>query len=145
MLVKNHKAIETIENKMGFKFEDLELIGYTKMYSEFAIYKDCENIFIIKFNKNAILDIICVDNIEYDKPIFYPYTALIFGNKEYRYNYKYKISIHKDHNEIILDLIKNGNKEKVFITNENLQLSDEEIITLKLGGYFLNEEELAKR
>ena len=43
-----------------------------------------------------------------------------------------------------MDLIKNGNKEKIFITNENLQLLDEEIITLKLSGYFLNEEELAK-
>ena len=56
-----------------------------------------------------------------------------------------EISIHKDHNEIVLDLIKNGNKEKIFTTNENLQLLDEEIVTLKLGGYFLNEEELVKR
>ena len=40
--------------------------------------------------------------------------------------------------------IKNGNEEKVFTANENLQLSDEEIVTLKLGGYFLNEEKLAK-
>ena len=32
MLVKNHEAIKIIEDKMGFKFEDLELIGYTKMY-----------------------------------------------------------------------------------------------------------------
>ena len=144
MLVKNHEAIETIEDKMGFKFEDLELIGHTKMYSNFAIYKDCENIFIFKLNKNVVLNIICVDNIECDKPIFYPYTALIFGNKEYRYNYKYKIGIYKDHNEITFDLIKNGNEEKVFTANENLQLSDEEMIALKLSGYFLNEEELAK-
>ena len=144
MLVKNHEAIKTIEDKMEFKFEDLELIGYTKMYFEFAIYKDCKNIFIFKLNKNVVLNIICVDNIEYNKPIFYPYTALIFGNKEYRYNYKYKIGIYKDHNEITFDLIKNGNEEKVFTANENLQLSDEEMITLKLGGYFLNEEELAK-
>ena len=144
MLVKNHEAIKTIEDKMEFKFEDLELIGYTKMYSEFAIYKDYKNIFIFKLNKNVVLNIICVDNIECDKPIFYPYTALIFGNKEYRYNYKYKIGIYKDHNEITFDLIKNGNEEKVFTANENLQLSDEEMITLKLSGYFLNEEELIK-
>ena len=145
MLVKNHEAIKTIEDKMGFKFEDLELIGYTKMYSEFAIYKDYKNIFIFKLNKNIVLNIICADNIEYNKPFFYPYTALIFGNKEYRYNYKYKIGIYKDHNEITFDLIKNGNEEKVFTANENLQLSDEEMITLKLGGYFLNEEEFIKR
>lgn len=145
MLVKNHEAIKTIEDKMGFKFKDLELIGYTKMYYEFAIYKDCKNIFIFKLNKNIVLNMICVDNIECDKPIFYPYLTLIFGNKEYHYNYKYKIGMYEDHDEITFDLIKNSNEEKVFTANENLQLSDEEIITLKLGGYFLNEEELVKR
>ena len=86
MLVKNHEAIETIEDEMEFKFEDLELIGNKKMYFNFDIYKDCENIFIFKLNKNVVLDIICVDNIECDKTILYTYLVLIFGNKEYSYN-----------------------------------------------------------
>ena len=45
---KNMNDRNEIEDKMGFKFKDLELIGHTKMYSNFAIYKDCENIFIFK-------------------------------------------------------------------------------------------------
>ena len=81
MLVKNHEAIETIEDKMEFKFEDLELIGHTKMYSNFAIYKDCENIFIFKLNKNVVLDIICVDDIECDKPILYPYLCILLSKR----------------------------------------------------------------
>ena len=47
MFIKECESYKIIEKEMNFKFSELELIGYTNMYFDIAIYKnDKKNIFI---------------------------------------------------------------------------------------------------
>ena len=65
MLVKKNKAIEIIEEKLNFKFEELKIIGYFKTKfglssldkdenKKTIICKNKKNIFIINLKKDTI-------------------------------------------------------------------------------------------
>ena len=150
MLVSGEKIRKKIEDKFDFKFKDLQIIGYfnRNKYSNGKIFdtiicKNRENIFMIE---------ICDAKIETVKKIQYissenTINAFIFffnGEKIY-YKYKERIILAYDVDKEESTKVKYvyGYKgEILYVGNEELKLADEEMVTLKLCNYFIDEKKL---
>ena len=150
MLVSGEKIRKKIEDKFDFKFKDLQIIGYfnRNKYSNGKIFdtiicKNRENIFMIE---------ICDAKIETVKKIQYissenTINAFMFffnGEKIY-YKYKERIILAYDVDKEESTKVKYvyGYKgEILYVGNEELKLADEEMVTLKLCNYFIDEKKL---
>ena len=153
MLVKENSSTKIIEDKMGFKFKDLDPIGYLTKFSngyleiKIALYKNEDSIFEFEFNVGnlkQIHSIIKIDSIDlrrgagkisfiFNNKKYYCVASDILSISAYKKSYKYK-------------LINNNTLNSTEFLNENkLMITDEEFVILKLLDDFLNEEELLKR
>ena len=150
MLVSGEKIRKKIEDKFDFKFKNLQTIGYfnRNKYSNGKIFdtiicKNRENIFMIE---------ICDAKIETVKKIQYissenTINAFMFffnGEKIY-YKYKERIILAYDVDKEESTKVKYvyGYKgEILYVGNEELKLADEEMVTLKLCNYFIDEKKL---
>ena len=149
MLVVKGKIRKKIEDKFNFKFKNLQTIGYLNKnkYSNGKIFdtiicKDRENIYIIK---------ICDDKIEIVKKLQYIGSentinafTFFFNREKFYYEYKERIvltydDVDKEENTKVRYI--NGYKgETLYLGNEELKLADEEMVTLKLCNYFIDND-----
>ena len=148
MLVSGEKIRKKIEDKFDFKFKDLQIIGYLNRnkYSNGKIFdtiicKNRENIYMIE---------ICNAKIEIVKKIQYigvDNTAsaftFFFNREKFYYKYKERIILIYDEEENTKAKYIDGYKgETIYVGNEELKLADEEMVTLKLCNYFIDEKKL---
>ena len=150
MLVSGEKIRKKIEDKFNFKFKDLQIIGYfnRNKYSNGKIFdaiicKNRENIFMIE---------ICDAKIETVKKIQYISSentinafTFFFNGEKFYYKYKERIVLAYDVDEEESTKVKYvyGYKgEIIYIGNEELRLADEEMVTLRLCNYFIDEKKL---
>ena len=141
MLVKNHEAIKTIEDKMEFKFEDLELIGHFKNRrssdSYVNLYKNSEKIFIFDIKNDEIFSIKKIDFFNN----WGTYTIRTPNMNIYRYDFDEKIEIGKSEtsNTVYFKYLKNGYCKYCSEVKEKLKVKKEELVLLELTGEFLDE------
>ena len=132
MKIKKHIKSRVIEKEMSFEFDKLELIGYIEMCFDVLIYRYKRDTFLFEIDDNEILSIIKIQNNGKH------YGWLTVENKDLPYRYFKKIRIYND-----LDFVDNDDEMEDQITSkQKLELDDEELIILKMMGYFLEENEL---
>ena len=151
MLIKENSSAKIIEDKMGFKFEDLDLIGYLTKFSngyleiKIALYKNKDSIFEFEFNVDnlkQIHSIIKIDSIDLRRGT--GKISFIFNNKKYYCTTSDVLSISAYENSYKYKLINTQNSIE-FLNENKLMISDEEFVMLKLLDDFLNEEELLSK
>ena len=139
-----------IEDKMGFKFKDLELIGYCSLYRYFdmfykiLLYKYRDKFLIFKiYNENNIHSIAIVTNIQ--KSNYYSFSSFKINNDVYDYEEEQEIFASKYNDRVEYDFFDN-NYEQFYdwkvIRKDYLKVSNEEMVMLKLTGEFLDEKKL---
>ena len=151
MLIKENSSTKIIEDKMGFKFEDLDLIGYLTKFSngyleiKIALYKNKDSIFEFEFkvdNLKQIHSIIKIDSIDLRRGT--GKISFIFNNKKYYCTTSDVLSISAYENSYKYKLINTQNSIE-FLNENKLMIADEEFVMLKLLDDFLNEEELLSK
>lgn len=131
MKIKRYDKSNKIEEEMGFEFDKLELIGHINMYFDVLIYRYKQDTFLFEIDTNEILSIIKIQNNGKH------YGWLTVENKDLPYRYFKKIRIYYD-----LEFFDDGEEEDQITSKQKLELDDEELIILKMMGYFLEENEL---
>ena len=150
MLVSGEKIRKKIEDKFDFKFKDLQIIGYfnRNKYSNGKIF----DTIICKDKKHIFMIEICDANIEAVKKIQYISSentinafTFFFNREKFYYKYKERIILAYDVDKEESTKVKYvyGYKgEIIYVGNEELRLADEEMVTLKLCNYFIDEKKL---
>lgn len=139
-----------IEDKMGFKFKDLELIGHGSLYRywdtfyKILLYKYKDKFLIFKiYNENNIHSIATVTNIQ--KSNWHSFSSFKINNDVYDYEEEKEIFASKYNDRVEYDFF-DKNYEQCYdwkvIRKDYLKISDEEMVMLKLTGEFLDEKKL---
>lgn len=142
--------INEIEDKMGFKFKDLELIGHGSLYRywdtfyKILLYKYEDKFLIFKiYNENNIHSIAVVTNIQ--KSNWHSFSSFKINNNVYDYEEEREIFASKYNDRVEYDFF-DKNYEQCYdwkvIRKDYLKVSDEEMVMLKLTGEFLDEKKL---
>ena len=149
MLIEENKITKIIEDKIRFKFKDLDPIGYLTKYSngyieiKSALYKNKDSIFEFEFevgNLKQIHSIAKIDSIDLRRGA--GKISFNFDNKRYYYTVSDILLISDNKYK----LINNDTQSSTEFLNENkLMISNEEFVMLKLLDNFLNEEELLNK
>ena len=153
MLVEENKITKIIEDEMGFKFKDLDPIGYLTKYSngyieiKSALYKNKDSIFEFEFevgNLKQIHSIIKIDSIDLRRGA--GKISFNFDNKRYYYTVSDILLISDCGSNYRYKFIENNTQNSTeFLNDDKLIISNEEFVMLKLLDNFLNEEELLKK
>ena len=153
MLVEENNIIKIIEDKMGFKFKDLDPICYLTKYSngyieiKSALYKNKDSIFEFEFevgNLKQIHSITKIDSIDLRRGA--GKISFNFDNKRYYYTASDILLISDCGDNYRYKFIENNTQNSTEFLNENkLMISNEEFVMLKLLDDFLNEEELLSK
>ena len=149
MLVKENSVTKIIEDKMGFKFKDLILIGKIEdSYMNKIFYKDNKNtfIFFIRYSREiCVIRKITNMQKEYDKSKM----CLEINGKNYYYRTRKVL--------LIDEVFKNGleycytflchenDTNENFVLPEPLELENEEIVIIELLNSFFDENFLDKK
>ena len=150
MLVKENSVTKIIEDKMGFKFKDLILIGKIEdSYMNRIFYKDNNNtfIFFIRYSREiCVIRKITNMQKEYDKSKM---RLEINGKNYYYYNTK-EVLLIDDNFEDELQyyytfLHHDNNTNENFVLSEPLELENEEIVIIELLNSFFDENFLDKK
>lgn len=150
MLVKENSSTKVIEDKMGFKFKDLMLIGkFESLYMTKIFYKDDKNTFIFFLcDPNEICVIKKITNLQKE----YNETMLSIRINEKNYYYKTKEVLLIDDNfedelQYYYTFLRYGDKDKkeVFSLPESIELEDEENVIIELLNSFFDENFLDKK
>ena len=150
MLIKENSSAKIIEDKMGFKFKDLELIGHGSLYRywdtfyKILLYKYKDKFLIFKiYNENNIHSIAVVTNIQ--KSNWHSFSSFKINNDVYDYEEEKEIFASKYNDRVEYDFFFNYYEQcydwKV-IRKDYLKITDEEMIILKLTGEFLDDKKL---
>lgn len=150
MLVSGEKIRKKIEDKFDFKFKNLQTIGYFNR-NKFSNGKIFDTI-ICKNRENIFMIEICDAKIETVKKIQYISSentinafTFFFNREKIYYKYKERIVLAYDVDKEESTKVKYiyGYKgEILYVGNEELKLADEEMVTLKLCNYFIDEKKL---
>ena len=149
MLVKENSVTKIIEDKMGFKFKDLILIGKIEdSYMDRIFYKYNNNtfIFFIRYSREiCVIRKITNMQKEYDKSKM----CLEINGKNYYYRTK-KVLLIDEVFENKLEycytfLCHCNNENKNFVLPEPLELENEEIVIIELLNSFFDENFLDKK
>ena len=150
MLVVRGKIRKKIEDKFDFKFKSLKIIGYFNKnkdsYSKIfdtIICKNRENIYMIEMHNAKIEIIKKLQYIGVDSTM--NAFTFFFNREKFYYKYKERIVLAYDIEEEKSTKVNyiNGNEiEIIYTENEELRLADEEMVTLKLCNYFIDEKKL---
>ena len=147
MLVKENSSTKVIEDKMGFKFKDLMLIGkFESLYMSKIFYKDDKNTFIFFLcDPNEICVIKKITNMqkEYDKSKM----CLEINGKNYYYKTKEVLLIDdnfEDELQYYYTFLRYGDEDKkeVFSLPESIELEDEENVIMVLTDSFFDESKI---
>ena len=147
MLVKENSVTKIIEDKMGFKFKDLILIGKIEdSYMNKIFYKDNNNtfIFFIRYSREiCVIRKITNMQEEYDKSMM---SLKINGKNYYYYNTKEVLLIDdnfEDELQYYYTFLCYGNNENEnFVLSEPLELENEEIVIIELLNSFFDESKI---
>ena len=148
MLVKENSVTKIIEDKMGFKFKDLILIGKIEdSYMNRIFYKDNNNMFIffIRYSREiCVIRKITNMQEEYDKSMM---NLKINGKNYYYYNTKEVLLIDdnfEDELQYYYTFLRYGDKDKkeVFSLPESIELKDEENVIMVLTDSFFDESKI---
>ena len=150
MLVKENSVTKIIEDKMGFKFKDLILIGKIEdSYMNRIFYKDNNNntfIFFIRYSREiCVIRKITNMQEEYDKSMM----CLEINGKNYYYRTK-KVLLIDEVFENKLEysynfLCHENDTNENFVLSEPLELENEEIVIIELLNSFFDESFLDKK
>ena len=147
MLVKENSVTKIIEDKMGFKFKDLILIGKIEdSYMTKIFYKDNKNTFIFFLcDPNEICVIKKITNMQKE----YNETMLSIRINEKNYYYKTKEVLLIDDNfedelQYYYTFLRYGDeyKKEVFSLPESIELEDEENVIMVLTDSFFDESKI---
>ena len=147
MLVKENSSTKVIEDKMGFKFKDLMLIGkFESLYMTKIFYKDDKNTFIFFLcDPNEICVIKKITNMQKE----YNETMLSIRINEKNYYYKTKEVLLIDDNfedelQYYYTFLRYGDEDKkeVFSLPESIELEDEENVIMVLTDSFFDESKI---
>ena len=147
MLVKENSSTKVIEDKMGFKFKDLMLIGKVEsLYMTKIFYKDDKNTFMFfLYDPNQICVIKKITNMQKE----YNETMLSIRIDEKNYYYKTKEVLLIDENledelQYYYTFLCYGDEDKkeVFSLSEPLELEDEENVIIVLLGSFFDDSKI---
>ena len=147
MLVKENSVTKIIEDKMGFKFKDLILIGKIEdSYMTKIFYKDNKNTFIFFLcDPNEICVIKKITNMQKE----YNETMLSIRINEKNYYYKTKEVLLIDDNledelQYYYTFLCYGDEDKkeVFSLPESIELEDEENVIMVLTDSFFDESKI---
>ena len=146
MLVKENSSTKVIEDKMGFKFKDLVLIGkFESLYMSKIFYKDDKNTFMFFLcDPNEICVIKKITNMQKE----YNETMLSIRINEKNYYYKTKeVLLIDDNFEDELQyyytfLCHDNNTNENFVLSEPLELENEEIVIIELLNSFFDESKI---
>ena len=147
MLVKENLSTKVIEDKMGFKFKDLMLIGKVEsLYMTKIFYKDDKNTFIFFLcDPNEICVIKKITNMQKE----YNETMLSIRINEKNYYYKTKEVLLIDDNfedelQYYYTFLRYGDEDKkeVFSLPESIELEDEENVIMVLTDSFFDESKI---
>ena len=152
MLVSGEKIRKKIEDKFDFKFKDLQIIGYfnRNKYSNGKIF----DTIICKNKKHIFMVEICDAKIEAVKKLQYIGSkntinafTFFFNREKFYYKYRERIALTYDIDEEEEEGTKvryiDGYKgETIYVGEEELRLTDEEMVTLRLYNYFIDEKKL---
>ena len=147
MLVKENSSTKVIEDKMGFKFKDLVLIGKVEsLYMSKIFYKDDKNTFIFFLcDPNEICVIKKITNMQKE----YNETMLSIRINEKNYYYKTKEVLLIDENfedelQYYYTFLCYGDEDKkeVFSLPESIELEDEENVIMVLTDSFFDESKI---
>ena len=133
MFIEECESLKIIENKMKFKFSELELIGYVHMYFDIGIYEYNEKIYVLDFYENKIISIYEICNGKST-------IGISYNGKNYIFKYKRRICIYRN----IIEIQNNSKKEVIKTNDKILKITNEEAIIFKLCEQFLNEEKILK-
>ena len=139
-----------IEDKMGFKFKDLELIGSGSLYRywdtfyKILLYKYEDKFLIFKiYNENNIHSIAIVTNIQ--KSNQRSFSSFKINNDVYVYEEGKEIFASRYNDRVEYDFFDKSYEQYYnwkIITKDYLKITDEEMVMLKLAGEFLDEKKL---
>ena len=147
MLVKENSSTKVIEDKMGFKFKDLMLIGKVEsLYMTKIFYKDDKNTFIFFLcDPNEICVIKKITNMQKE----YNETMLSIRINEKNYYYKTKEVLLIDDNfedelQYYYTFLCYGDEDKkeVFSLPESIELEDEENVIMVLTDSFFDDSKI---
>ena len=153
MLVSGEKIRKKIEDKFDFKFKNLQIIGYLNRnkYSNGKIF----DTIICKDKKHIFMIEICDAKIETVKKIQYISSentinafTFFFNREKFYYKYRERIALTYDVDEeeggggTKVKYIDGYKGETIYVGEEELRLTDEEMVTLKLCNYFIDEKKL---
>ena len=147
MLVKENSSTKVIEDKMGFKFKDLMLIGkFESLYMTKIFYKDDKNTFMFFLcDPNEICVIKKITNMQKE----YNETMLSIRINEKNYYYKTKEVLLIDENfedelQYYYTFLCYGDEDKkeVFSLPESIELEDEENVIIVLTDSFFDESKI---
>ena len=147
MLVKENSSTKVIEDKMGFKFKDLMLIGkFESLYMTKIFYKDDKNTFMFFLcDPNEICVIKKITNMQKE----YNETMLSIRINEKNYYYKTKEVLLIDDNfedelQYYYTFLCYGDEDKkeVFSLPEPIELEDEENVIIVLTDSFFDESKI---
>ena len=147
MLVKENSVTKIIEDKMGFKFKDLILIGKIEdSYMNRIFYKDNNNMFIffIRYSREiCVIRKITNMQEEYDKSMM----SLKINGKNYYYYKTKEVLLIDDNFEDELQyyytfLCYGNNENENFVLSEPLELENEEIVIIELLNSFFDESKI---
>ena len=147
MLVKENSSTKVIEDKMGFKFKDLMLIGKVEsLYMTKIFYKDDKNTFIFfLYDPNEIFVIKKITNLQKE----YNETMLSIRIDEKNYYYKTKEVLLIDENledelQYYYTFLRYGDEDKkdVFFLPEPIEIADEEAVTINLLNSFFDDSKI---
>ena len=150
MLVKENSVTKIIEDKMGFKFKDLILIGKIEdSYMNRIFYKDNNNMFMffIRYSREiCVIRKITNMQEEYDKSMM----SLKINGKNYYYYKTKEVLLIDDNFEDELQyyytfLCYGNNENENFVLSEPLELENEEIVIIELLNSFFDESFLDKK
>ena len=147
MLVKENSSTKVIEDKMGFKFKDLILIGKIEdSYMNRIFYKDNNNMFMffIRYSREiCVIRKITNMQEEYDKSMM----SLKINGKNYYYYKTKEVLLIDDNFEDELQyyytfLCYGNNENENFVLSEPLELENEEIVIIELLNSFFDESKI---
>ena len=139
MLVEKNSSTKIIENRMNFKFEELELVGKCdKSINERLIYKYNDRLyFFILQDKNMINTIGEVKlQKEFDRGLI---RRFIVDNVTYNFIEKkvFFINWHHGYNEYSFYDNENKDNNYCFISKDTIKLLDEEAVVIQMVNSFL--------
>ena len=147
MLVKENSVTKIIEDKMGFKFKDLILIGKIEdSYMNKIFYKDNNDtfIFFVRYSREiCVIRKITNMQEEYDKSMM----SLKINGKNYYYYKTKEVLLIDDNFEDELQyyytfLCYGNNENENFVLSEPLELENEEIVIIELLNSFFDESKI---